>query len=202
MTSDNGTSLPTDAINSFTKNFLWVYALIISFYFGGRILEDRTDRNNIKDYIQKLITDDANPIDIATKRYVLGDIGSREFKTMKCDLEGRLEVRIRRARVEDNGKLIILNVWNGTCRDIEVEKIEIKVINDDKKIEATLPKKYVIKWMDHSLITAKIEKKEDSDKISDPKNIDKICIEAKSKGGGQREEKEKFSDQTTNIDIE
>jgi hypothetical protein len=56
--------------------------------------------------------------------------------------------------------------------------------------------------MDHSLITAKIEKKEDSDKISDPKNIDKICIEAKSKGGGQREEKEKFSDQTTNIDIE
>jgi hypothetical protein len=127
LTGDNGTSMPADAISSFTKNFLWVYALIISFYFGSRILEDRTDRSNIKDYIQKLITDNADPIDIATKRYVLGDIGSREFTTMKLDLKEPLNIRIENVEFEQKNKDIfaVLSIWNGTNKRIIIDRVYI-----------------------------------------------------------------------------
>ncbi|HOO54958.1 MAG TPA: hypothetical protein PLM24_06420, partial [Methanothrix sp.] len=90
LTSDNRTEIPTDAINDFTKNFLWVYALIISFYFGSRILENRSDKNKVDAYISDLIDKEKckfDPLEIIKMRYSLGDIGSREFTKMMGDFE-------------------------------------------------------------------------------------------------------------------
>ncbi len=134
LTSDNGTSLPTDAINSFTKNFLWVYALIISFYFGSRILEDRREKNNVDTYISKLVGEDGcplDPLDIAKARFSLGDIGPREFMKLREGIEGNPTVTIKKAyfrksqNKEQKDGLLTLCIWNGTEKNIKVRRATI-----------------------------------------------------------------------------
>jgi len=107
LTGDNGTSLPTDAINSFTKNFLWVYALIISFYFGSRIWEDRADKSVFNEYISEIIKSEKrflDPLDIAKARLSLGELGPREYNKLKKCLDEKPTVRIEEAYFKEVDK--------------------------------------------------------------------------------------------------
>lgn len=150
LTSDNSTRLPTDAMNSFVKNFLWVYALIISFYFGSRILEDRADKSTFNDYMTKLIAKDKcplDPLDIAKARFSLGEIGQREFAKLKQCLEEKPTVKIeeayfKQAETDNEGNVtkkghVILRIWNNTCKKIEVEN---GIINKQDKTSPELTK--------------------------------------------------------------
>ena len=141
LTSDNGTSLPTDAINSFTKNFLWVYALIISFYFGSRIWEDRADKSTFSGYISDVMKNEKrllDPLDIAKARFSLGDIGQREFIKLKQCLEENSKVMIEDAffKKYEKGKgvkngLIILRIRNDSLKDIKVKEVIIDKGDDE-----------------------------------------------------------------------
>ena len=70
-------TVPIQAIGNFTQNFLYVYIVIIGFYFGSRLVERIKTFKELKD---------VDPLDIAKKRYAMGDIDFDAFKKIKIDL--------------------------------------------------------------------------------------------------------------------
>ena len=69
-------AIPIEAIGNFTQNFLYVYVIIIGFYFGSRLCEHFKAFEALKG---------VDPLDIAKKRYAMGDIDSTTFKRIKND---------------------------------------------------------------------------------------------------------------------
>ena len=67
-------TVPAQALKNFTQNFLYVYILIIGFYFGSRLGE----RAMVLKYLKTL-----HSIDIARRRYAMGEIDSGTFDEMK-----------------------------------------------------------------------------------------------------------------------
>jgi hypothetical protein len=51
-------AVPLLAISDFARNFLYLYILIISFYFGSRYFEDRRNADNRMEILRKLKMDD------------------------------------------------------------------------------------------------------------------------------------------------
>lgn len=70
-------TVPIQAIGNFTQNFLYVYIVIIGFYFGSRLGERIKTFTELKDL---------DPLDIAKKRYAMGDIDFDAFKKIRTDL--------------------------------------------------------------------------------------------------------------------
>ena len=67
-------TVPAQALENFTQNFLYVYILIIGFYFGSRLGE----RAMVLKYLKTL-----HSMDIARRRYAMGEIDSGAFDKMK-----------------------------------------------------------------------------------------------------------------------
>lgn len=67
-------TVPAQALENFTQNFLYVYILIIGFYFGSRLGE----RAMVLKYLKTL-----HSMDIARRRYAMGEIDSGAFDEMK-----------------------------------------------------------------------------------------------------------------------
>jgi uncharacterized membrane protein len=80
LTTFNVTSetVPVQAIGNFIQNFLYVYIVIIGFYFGSRLGERIKMFKELKDM---------EPLDIAKRRYAMGDIDYDTFEKMKKDVE-------------------------------------------------------------------------------------------------------------------
>jgi uncharacterized membrane protein len=87
--------IPEQALADFTKNFLYVYLIIILFYFGSRSWENNKTDNIVKDFLTayiepKLKADNSgaalNTEELIKFRYALGDIGDREFSVMMGNL--------------------------------------------------------------------------------------------------------------------
>ena len=80
LTTFNVTSetVPVQAIGNFIQNFLYVYIVIIGFYFGSRLGERIKMFKELKD---------VDALDIAKRRYAMGDIDYDTFEKMKTDLE-------------------------------------------------------------------------------------------------------------------
>lgn len=71
--------IPEEVMATFTKNFLYVYILIILFYFGSRFIDEYRTSSNLEKYLGK----ENRELDIgriAAARFVIGDIGAREYK--------------------------------------------------------------------------------------------------------------------------
>ena len=80
LTTFNVTSetVPVQAIGNFIQNFLYVYIVIIGFYFGSRLGERIKMFKELKDM---------EPLDIAKRRYAMGDIDYETFEKMKNDVK-------------------------------------------------------------------------------------------------------------------
>lgn len=80
LTTFNVTSetVPVQAIGNFIQNFLYVYIVIIGFYFGSRLGERIKMFKELKDM---------EPLDIAKRRYAMGDIDYDTFEKMKNDVK-------------------------------------------------------------------------------------------------------------------
>ncbi len=80
LTTFNVTSetVPVQAIGNFIQNFLYVYIVIIGFYFGSRLSERIKMFKELKE---------VDALDIAKRRYAMGDIDYDTFEKMKTDLE-------------------------------------------------------------------------------------------------------------------
>ncbi|MEA2000088.1 MAG: hypothetical protein U9N61_12295 [Euryarchaeota archaeon] len=75
-------TVPIQALGNFTQNFLYVYIIIIGFYFGSRLGE----RAMVLKYLQTL-----DSMDIARRRYAMGEIDSDTFNEMEKKLNGDSE---------------------------------------------------------------------------------------------------------------
>ena len=71
-------TVPIQALGNFTQNFLYVYIVIIGFYFGSRLGE----RAMVLKYLKTL-----HSMDIARRRYAMGEIDSGAFSEMKEKLK-------------------------------------------------------------------------------------------------------------------
>ena len=71
-------TVPIQAIGNFTQNFLYVYIVIIGFYFGSRLVERFKMFTEVKDL---------SPLDIAKRRYAMGEIDLETFDKMKEELK-------------------------------------------------------------------------------------------------------------------
>ncbi len=71
-------TVPTQALENFTQNFLYVYILIIGFYFGSRLGE----RAMVLKYLKTL-----DSMDIAKRRYAMGEIDFGTFDKMRKGLK-------------------------------------------------------------------------------------------------------------------
>ena len=71
-------TVPIQAIGNFTQNFLYVYIVIIGFYFGSRLVERFKMFTEVKDL---------SPLDIAKRRYAMGEIDFETFDKMKHEVE-------------------------------------------------------------------------------------------------------------------
>lgn len=73
--------VPSEALTSIYKNFLYVYVIIIGFYFGSRVFEDFAGVRmfkELKDFV---------PEDLLKKRYAMGEISQEDYKIRINDLE-------------------------------------------------------------------------------------------------------------------
>ena len=71
-------TIPIQALGNFTQNFLYVYIIIIGFYFGSRLGE----RAMVLKYLKTL-----DSMDIAKRRYAMGEIDFSTFDEMKKRLK-------------------------------------------------------------------------------------------------------------------
>ncbi len=72
-------TVPIQALGNFTQNFLYVYIVIIGFYFGSRLGEHVMVLKDIRT---------VHSIDIARRRYAMGEIDSNAFDEMEKKLKG------------------------------------------------------------------------------------------------------------------
>lgn len=72
--------IPEEVMATFTKNFLYVYILIILFYFGSRFVDEYRTSSTLEKYLSKGNQEKLNIDGITAARFALGDIGAREYK--------------------------------------------------------------------------------------------------------------------------
>jgi hypothetical protein len=146
-TSDGNVMIPESALGDFSKNFLYVYVIIILFYFGSRAWENNKTDNQVKSYLYEYLksTKGSTPPkaeEIAELRYTLGDIGSREYSVMMEKLMPT-GIKIKNVKFEDKKALIRLSNENKKA-DVIVTNIEItkeddgRVVSNLEKTEATI----------------------------------------------------------------
>jgi hypothetical protein len=108
--------VPEQALANFTKNFLYVYLIIILFYFGSRSWENNKTDNIVKEFMTKYIDSKLkdgnsgatlNTEDLIKFRYALGDIGDREFSIMIRNLGPGDGIKIKSASIESDGNVKI-----------------------------------------------------------------------------------------------
>ena len=75
-------TVPIQALGNFTQNFLYVYIVIIGFYFGSRLGEHVMVLKDIRT---------VHSIDIARRRYAMGEIDSNVFDEIEKKLKGNSE---------------------------------------------------------------------------------------------------------------
>jgi hypothetical protein len=112
-------AIPIEAIGNFTQNFLYVYIIIIGFYFGSRLCE------HVKVF---QVLKDVDPLDIAKKRYAMGDIDSTTFKGIKNDFGAEPVLKIS----DVNKDLIKIKHKGG--EEIDLKKATMIIKAKDKKI--------------------------------------------------------------------
>ena len=112
-------AIPIEAIGNFTQNFLYVYIIIIGFYFGSRLCEHFKVFQALKD---------VDPLDIAKKRYAMGDIDSTTFNGIKNDFEAEPVLKI----LEVNKDIIKIKHKGGEEIDLKNATMIIKA--NDKRI--------------------------------------------------------------------
>ena len=112
-------AIPIEAIGNFTQNFLYVYIIIIGFYFGSRLCEHFKVFEALKD---------VDPLDIAKKRYAMGDIDSTTFKGIKNDFGAEPVLEI----LDANKDIIKIKHKGGDAIDLKKATMIIKA--KDKKI--------------------------------------------------------------------
>jgi len=72
--------IPEEVMATFTKNFLYVYILIILFYFGSRFVDEYRTSSTLEKYLSKGNQEKLDIDGITAARFALGDIGAREYK--------------------------------------------------------------------------------------------------------------------------
>jgi len=112
-------AIPIEAIGNFTQNFLYVYIIIIGFYFGSRLCEHFKVFQALKD---------VDPLDIAKKRYAMGDIDSTTFNGIKRDLSAEPQLKL----LEANKDIIKIKHEGGEA--IDLKKATLIIQAKDKKI--------------------------------------------------------------------
>jgi len=156
-------AIPIEAIGNFTQNFLYVYIIIIGFYFGSRLCELFKVFQVLKD---------VDPLDIAKKRYAMGDIDSTTFKGIKNDLGAEPVLKISDANKD------IIKIEHGEGEAIDLKKTTMILKANDKKITihtvAHPGKKAVFKAGDVMEINMT--------KVISPEKKDAITIGGKSTG--------------------
>jgi hypothetical protein len=104
--------IPEQALADFTKNFLYVYLIIILFYFGSRSWENNKTDNIVKEFMTKYIDSKLkdgnsgtalNTEDLIKFRYALGDIGDREFSVMIGNLGPGDGIKIKSVSLSPDG---------------------------------------------------------------------------------------------------
>ncbi len=72
--------IPEEVMATFTKNFLYVYILIILFYFGSRFIDEYKTSGNLEKYLGNKEERELDIGKIVAARLAMGDIGTREYK--------------------------------------------------------------------------------------------------------------------------
>ena len=124
-------AIPIEAIGNFTQNFLYVYIIIIGFYFGSRLCEHFKVFQALKD---------VDPLDIAKKRYAMGDIDSTTFNGIKNDFEAEPVLKI----LEVNKDIIKIKHKGGEEIDLKNATMIIKA-NDKRTTIHPADKEVVFK---------------------------------------------------------
>lgn len=72
-------AVPLLATTDFMSNFLYIYVLIVSFYFGSRYFEDRRNANNQLEIIREMIRNNPTITDPALlNRYIQATMGTKK----------------------------------------------------------------------------------------------------------------------------
>lgn len=112
-------AIPIEAIGNFTQNFLYVYIIIIGFYFGSRLCEHFKVFEALKD---------VDPLDIAKKRYAMGDIDSTTFNGIKNDFGAEPVLKILDANKD------IIKIKHKVGEAIDLKKATMIIKAKDTKI--------------------------------------------------------------------
>lgn len=112
-------AIPIEAIGNFTQNFLYVYIIIIGFYFGSRLCEHFKAFEALKD---------VDPLDIAKKRYAMGDIDSTTFNGIKNDFGAGPVLKISDVNKD------IIKIKHKGGEEIDLKKATMIIQANDKKI--------------------------------------------------------------------
>jgi len=168
-------TVPIQAIGNFTQNFLYVYTVIIGFYFGSRLVERIKTFTWLKD---------VDPLDIAKKRYAMGDIDFDTFKKIKIGLVIKpiVQLKIIKATVDE------IRIKHEEGNNIYLKDVRMIIEANKKKTKidpvacAGTSKKDVFEATDEVVINMEKVIKQEKDAIE----IDgeSICVEIRAISGG------------------
>jgi hypothetical protein len=121
--------IPEEVMATFTKNFLYIYILIILFYFGSRFVDEYRTSSTLEKYLtaEKKETDVSK---IAAARFAIGDIGAREYKETIDALGYRADKTIEVSKIALS--VAIDDVENKYATWIEAKNKEETIFRDSR----------------------------------------------------------------------